>query len=165
MATHSNILAWRVPWTEEAGGLQSIGLHRVWHNWSDLAYMHSRWSRMAPYKWLLLLASWVVILYQLCWEVHVIKSVCSLHLCHHDLLVPFPLSKHWINWRGKNDSYWKDNFVHVIIEGLLCHGSLLWRIPWDLNLHLIFTFQRNHSYSPIRPLCHWFPNLGVFSPL
>ena len=29
MATHSNILAWRIPWTEEPGGLQSMGLHRV----------------------------------------------------------------------------------------------------------------------------------------
>ena len=29
MATHSNILAWRIPWTEEAGKLQSIGLQKV----------------------------------------------------------------------------------------------------------------------------------------
>jgi len=29
MATHSSILAWRIPWTEESGGLQSIGLQRV----------------------------------------------------------------------------------------------------------------------------------------
>ena len=29
MATHSNILAWRIPWTEEPGGLQSMGLQRV----------------------------------------------------------------------------------------------------------------------------------------
>ena len=34
MATHSSILAWRVPWTEEAGGLQSMGLQRVGHNWA-----------------------------------------------------------------------------------------------------------------------------------
>ena len=32
MATHSKILAWRIPWTEEPGGLQSIGLQRVGHN-------------------------------------------------------------------------------------------------------------------------------------
>ena len=36
MATHCNILAWRVPWTEEPGGPQSTG-HRVGHNGSDLA--------------------------------------------------------------------------------------------------------------------------------
>ena len=32
MATHSSILAWRIPWTEEPGGLQSIGLQRVRHD-------------------------------------------------------------------------------------------------------------------------------------
>ena len=32
MATHSNILAWRIPWTEEPGGLQSMGSQRVGHN-------------------------------------------------------------------------------------------------------------------------------------
>ena len=32
MATHFSILAWRIPWTEEPGGLQSIGLQRVRHN-------------------------------------------------------------------------------------------------------------------------------------
>ena len=37
MATHSSILAWRIPWTEEFGRLQSIGLQRVGHDWSDLA--------------------------------------------------------------------------------------------------------------------------------
>ena len=32
MATHSNILAWRIPWTEEPGGLQPMGSQRVGHN-------------------------------------------------------------------------------------------------------------------------------------
>ena len=32
MATHASILAWRIPWTEESGGLQSRGLQRVGHN-------------------------------------------------------------------------------------------------------------------------------------
>ena len=37
MPTHSCILAWRIPWTEEPGGLQSMGLQRVGHDWpSDL---------------------------------------------------------------------------------------------------------------------------------
>ena len=40
-ATHSSILAWRIPWTEDPGGLQSIWLQRVGHNWSDLAHTHS----------------------------------------------------------------------------------------------------------------------------
>ena len=32
MATHSSTLAWKIPWTEEAGGLQSMGLQRVRHD-------------------------------------------------------------------------------------------------------------------------------------
>ena len=40
MATHSSILAWRTPWTEEPGGLQSIVSQRVRHDWSDLALTH-----------------------------------------------------------------------------------------------------------------------------
>ena len=39
MATHSSILAWRIPWTEEPGGLQSVGSQRVRHDWNDLAHV------------------------------------------------------------------------------------------------------------------------------
>ena len=37
MATHFNVLAWRIPGTGEPGGLPSMGSHRVRHDWSDLA--------------------------------------------------------------------------------------------------------------------------------
>ena len=40
MATHSSILVWRIPWTEEPGGLQSMGSQRVRHDWSNQACMH-----------------------------------------------------------------------------------------------------------------------------
>ena len=33
MAAHSSTLAWKIPWTEEPGGLQSMGLQRVGHDW------------------------------------------------------------------------------------------------------------------------------------
>ena len=36
-ATHSSVLAWRIPGTAEPGGLPSMGSHRVGHDWSDLA--------------------------------------------------------------------------------------------------------------------------------
>ena len=36
-ATHSSVLAWRIPGTEEPGRLPSVGLHRVGHDWSNLA--------------------------------------------------------------------------------------------------------------------------------
>ena len=41
MATHSSILAWRIPQTEEPGGPQSLPSQRVEHSWSDLAHMYA----------------------------------------------------------------------------------------------------------------------------
>ena len=35
MATHSSILAWEIPWIEESGGLQSMGLQKSWTRLSD----------------------------------------------------------------------------------------------------------------------------------
>ena len=44
MATHSSILAWKIPWTEEAGSLQSMGLQRIQHGWMT---KHNRASLVA----------------------------------------------------------------------------------------------------------------------
>ena len=41
MATHSSVLAWRIPGTAEPGGLPSMGSHRVGHDWSNLAAARS----------------------------------------------------------------------------------------------------------------------------
>ena len=52
-ATHSSILAWRIPWMEDPGGLQSMGLQRVGHYWSDWACTPAR------YRWFLTPKGWV----------------------------------------------------------------------------------------------------------
>ena len=44
MATHSSVLAWRIPGTVEPGGLPSMGSHRVGHDWSNLAAAAARCS-------------------------------------------------------------------------------------------------------------------------
>ena len=44
MAAHSSILAWRTPWTEKPGGIQSMGSQRVRHDRSDLAHTHSEFA-------------------------------------------------------------------------------------------------------------------------
>ena len=49
MATHSSVLAWRVPWTEEPGALQSKGSHRVGHDLRDLALMHTIFKGYFPF--------------------------------------------------------------------------------------------------------------------
>ena len=43
MATHSSVLAWRIPGTAEPGGLPSMWSHRVGHDWSDLAAAAAAW--------------------------------------------------------------------------------------------------------------------------
>ena len=53
MAPHSNTPVWKIPWTEEPGGLQSMGLRRVGHDWSDLTftfYSHALEKEMAPHS-------------------------------------------------------------------------------------------------------------------
>ena len=42
MATHSSILTWRIPWTEEPGRLQSMGPHRVWLDWVTNTFSFNR---------------------------------------------------------------------------------------------------------------------------
>ena len=53
MTTHSSILTWRIPWTEEPGGLQSIESHRVEHDGSDLSgmYLHRYRYRYVYITW------------------------------------------------------------------------------------------------------------------
>ena len=58
MVTHSNILAWTVPWAEEPDGLQFIVVQRVGHNGKDLAYMPRE-------RELLLLRNWLMQLWRL----------------------------------------------------------------------------------------------------
>ena len=64
MATHSRILPWRMPWTEELGGLQSMGSQRVRHNWAtntfhfhiihylcDMYYICHKFSSQCEDEW------------------------------------------------------------------------------------------------------------------
>ena len=49
MATHSSVLAWRIPGTGEPAGLPSMGSHRVGHDWSDLAAVAAAILETKPY--------------------------------------------------------------------------------------------------------------------
>ena len=51
MATHSSILAWRIPGMGEPGGLPSMGSHKVGHDWSDLAAAAAVCIPMADSCW------------------------------------------------------------------------------------------------------------------
>ena len=101
MATHSSVLAWRIPGTGEPGGLPSVGSHRVGHNWSDLAiefqniYSHRAISmvviNLVCYHWM---QSW--------------QEVCTVSSCEAAWAstVPLPLK---ILPAAKFDAYF--NFI------------------------------------------------------
>ena len=52
LATHSRILAWKIPWTEGPGRLQSIESQRAEHNWSDLACMRTDREEFRLMEWI-----------------------------------------------------------------------------------------------------------------
>ena len=74
MATHSSVLAWRIPGMREPGGLPSMGLHRVGHYWSDLANAAAAYSQQKQDQ-----------------ELIVTQIMNSL------------LQTTWLNWRNKLD--------------------------------------------------------------
>ena len=49
MATHSGVLAWKIPWTEEPGQLQSMGSQRVGHNLATKQQQHENNTTMIKY--------------------------------------------------------------------------------------------------------------------
>ena len=51
MATQSSILAWRIPWTEESGGLQSTGSQRDGHNWATNTFTFHIFKKNTALKW------------------------------------------------------------------------------------------------------------------
>ena len=91
MANHSSILAWRIPWMEEAGGLQSMRFQRVRHNWSGLARMqaHTRsWNRRFLGIWHYMV-SLRLLLKSALENVWPWKRIININLMHPSLLLNF----------------------------------------------------------------------------
>ena len=59
MATHSSVLAWRIPGTGEPGELPSMGSHRVGHDWSDLAAAAAAFKMLCDTKWRCSVSRWI----------------------------------------------------------------------------------------------------------
>ena len=122
MATHSSILAWRIPWTEGPGGLPSIGSQRVRHDWSNLAQQntergaHEREQMkdvkekekewLFPCQYLLCHSSFIFALYQ--WDP-------VLHFLLKYLMIFF-----LYNLLKKNHAFLiKNNYTRITAESLL----------------------------------------------
>ena len=102
MATHSSILAWRIPWTEEPGGLQSIGSQRVRHDWSDLACTQARKLREIKRTNL----AEVMFCSN---KKDTCTNVCGFQsLCHRAIQYFISISLHFLT---KQETYWRSNSV------------------------------------------------------
>ena len=127
-ATHSSILAWRIPWTEDPEGLQSIGSQRVGHDWSDGAHTHS------------------YIYTQKHTHIHIYITECAVHLklTQHCKPIIFQLSKiRRTSWRKKLSS-WATSEVQEFawselkfqVTEVLCQWS------WYTEEHDVFKVPR-----------------------
>ena len=80
MATHSSVLAWRIPGMGEPGGLPSMGSHRVGHNWSDLAAAAAVGVKWYPTVGLICIPQWLMMLSLL--AIKCLLAICkSLEKC------------------------------------------------------------------------------------
>ena len=152
MATHSSVLAWRIPGTEEPGGLSSLGSHRVGHDWSDLASCFLKtnscptqtgWDHW-PFSWACVNGQWMTFWCQgaknpalrSCESCHILKCFlwslilrCNLHRTSTS---PFLMAQMVKNLPAMQETWirslgWED----PLEKGTAIHSSILaWRIPW-----------------------------------
>ena len=93
MAPHSSTLAWKIPCTEEPGGLPSLGSHRVGHDWSDLAaaehslalsffgiLMKTDLFQSCDHCWL----------FQICWHIECSTFIASFRIWNNSTGIPSP---------------------------------------------------------------------------
>ena len=111
MAIHSRTIAWKIPWTEEPGRLQSMGSQRVRHNWSDFTFTFTLYG----------CESWTIKKAE-CLRIDAFELWCWRRL----LRVPWTV-------RRDNKSILKEISPEYSLEGLMLKlklqyfGHLMWR--------------------------------------
>ena len=139
MATHSSVLAWRIPGMEEPGGLLSMGSHRVRHDWSDLAaaaLIHAKTCRMGSLTCVLL------------------KPPEASHLVAEDTLgesvSPWTLKPAFlvqIPWEGQSSVSLSPSFLRACDKRIYAKGS-----PWGFNEWIHKAQCLIHSQPQASPL-------------
>ena len=129
MATHSSILAWRIPGTEEPNGLLSMGSHRVRHDWSDLAAAAASWAKSlllrCPWSWEVLLlgcgpaVAWrpcILLNAQTCWGL--LQGPLTLMVSDH-IARMWGYSCDWSLENAAGQPYRKCSFITVALLWLV----------------------------------------------
>ena len=98
MATHSCTLAWRIPWTEKPGRLQSMGSHRVGHDWSDwaaaAAILHGMEKPRSVYS---LVSRWAFELFTY-WLLWIMLMWTFTYMFLHRCIFDFSIYLEWNFW-------------------------------------------------------------------
>ena len=141
MATHSSILACRVPWTEESGGLQDMGFQRVGHDWVSWARMHKLFCTRSWNTWksaIYNLGDWSnylsLSIFLPLWNEHNSHSVlvpalgrCNSHPVHYEVYITAQKpARHWESA--------KQSPLHILQRVCSCHWSTgLWSCAEPLH--------------------------------
>ena len=130
MATHSSILDWRIPWTEDPGGLQSMGSHRATHNW---ATKHICWEkrRGTSRRHLSDMRS----------SLFAFETFCGVFVCTHLLRFMTALFNHQIYI-----------FSQLVTTGSVSRAQALPASIWKHYWHLQTPMEDSVNYHHRRPL-------------
>ena len=151
MATHSSILVWRIPWTEEPGGLQSMELQRAGHNWAANAFtffFHFLCVLPGPFFscvsrdpiGLASILSFSNLPMQMYSELH-------LHYFPYPLLFYVITGTPPVGWNhcpGVKEETWHEDTVHVEVCLFSCQGT-----DW---LHVLFCRFLSGTWGPFHSL-------------
>ena len=150
MATHSSVPAWRISGMGEPGGLPSMGSHRVWHDWSDLAAAAAAECKIAGQGAYLQLTFFTYRLTSRCtlpfsyFSFH-LSTICPFHVSlyqkrdiiqssnkiqNHQFGYFFNITNKRVN-RNRCWSYWHkfETQEHLILFGFMFSYSLGWVFP------------------------------------
>ena len=145
MSTHSNILAWRAPWTEEPGRLQSMGLQRVRHDWVTSLTLNMSIESVMSFNHLIL-----------CCSLLLLPSVFpSIRVFSNELALCITWPKYWsfsFSISHSNDypgliSFRIDQFELLAVQGTLSHLLQHHNLKASLlQCSAFFMVQISHPY-------------------
>ena len=145
-ATHSSILAWRIPWTEDPGGLQSIGSQRVGHDCSDLAHTWKGTSVLHVGVWLLSDPCWNV------WSSWVLHSYLLHSVSGSPGLWRILL---WLPAKDHKPCHYSEGKAPALSFLLFLTPGLFYSTPPFFTLASLIKSHENlrSLYSPPAPVC------------
>ena len=124
MTSHFSILAWRVPWREEPGRLESMGLQRVGHDWATNTIQREMWWSVAPRMSRNLV---LMVLCRSCWF-HKVSACSENHILSRPWTICFQnsLENDSLRWANCHDFFpflviWKGVKKHLKIASLQFH--------------------------------------------